>query len=140
MTPPPSSTHLPGWSQTQRWALAGLVAVGAVSMALLYFHRPEGQFFFPRCTFHQTTGLLCPGCGSLRAAHALLHGRLMEALQCNLLLVVGLPSAVAGWFWGRRRGRPLNFDTTLVWWLFGISTAFTVARNLPFAASRWLCP
>jgi hypothetical protein len=140
MTSPPRSAHPPGWSRTQRWAFAGFAAIGTVSLALLYFHRPEGQFFFPRCTFHQTTGLLCPGCGSLRATHALLHGRLLEAVQSNLLLVAGIPSALVVWLWGRRQGRPLSFNATWVWWLFGVAAAFTVARNLPFAASRWLCP
>ncbi len=118
---------------TASLALCGL-------LLLLYFHRPEGQFFFPRCTFHSATGLLCPGCGGLRATHALLHGRLAEAVQSNALLVLGLPAMLA--FLARQRLglRPTGISPHWVWILFALVVAFGIARNLPFPAARWLSP
>lgn len=35
------------------------------------------------CLFKTVTGYPCPGCGGTRAAHALLHGNLQEALYIN---------------------------------------------------------
>lgn len=140
MTPPARSAQTPGWSRAQRWAAAGLATLGAVALALLYFHRPEGQFFYPRCTFHQATGLLCPGCGSLRASHALLHGRWLEALRCNLLLVAGLPVLILGWLAARRCRKTPALNARAIWIVFAVSTVFTLVRNLPIPAARWLCP
>ena len=37
------------------------------------------------------TGLKCPGCGSQRAVHALLHADLASAFAHNALLVLSLP-------------------------------------------------
>ena len=51
------------------FALLGLAAV-------LFFFNPAQSGFYPFCVFHRTTGLLCPGCGSLRALHQLLHQRI----------------------------------------------------------------
>jgi len=37
------------------------------------------------------TGLYCPGCGSTRALHRLLHGDIRDALHDNALFVLALP-------------------------------------------------
>ncbi|MGN1359189.1 MAG: DUF2752 domain-containing protein [Kiritimatiellia bacterium] len=37
------------------------------------------------------TGWQCPGCGTLRGLHALLHLRFAEAWQLNPFMVVSLP-------------------------------------------------
>ncbi len=69
-----------------------LIAATVPVLALLYFFadaRYSG--FFPRCPFYTLTGLLCPGCGSQRAVSALLHGKIIEAINDNILLVTSLP-------------------------------------------------
>ncbi len=83
-----------GGQGTGPWieALVALLSFsGLVGLALLWNHKPQGQFFFPRCTFHSWTGLQCPGCGGLRATHELLHGNVANAWQFNPLLVAALP-------------------------------------------------
>lgn len=111
-----------------------------VATGVLYLHRPEGQFFYPRCTFHQWTGLLCPGCGGMRASHELLHGRILSAARCNLLLVVGIPGVLAVLIWGWHRGRSVAITGRVVWILFAVAAVFTVVRNLPGLPSRVLAP
>ena len=37
------------------------------------------------------TGLLCPGCGTLRGLHQLLHGHLAAAFRLNPVMVLSLP-------------------------------------------------
>jgi uncharacterized membrane protein len=58
----------------------------------LYFH---GSPF--KCVFYELTGLYCPGCGSGRAATALIHLKIRQALKYNILFVfLGLPCILYG--------------------------------------------
>lgn len=43
------------------------------------------------CPFHAITGLRCPGCGSQRALHALLHGDLSTTFKMNALWILAIP-------------------------------------------------
>lgn len=131
-SPPPRRHAAPVWGGL-------LVAVGVAVAALLYTYRPAGQFFFPRCSFYSLTGLLCPGCGGLRAVHDLLHGRLMQALQENALFVLGLPLGLVWWMRQRRRGGAvLALSSGAVWAIFAVVVAFAILRNLP--PFHWLAP
>lgn len=65
-----------------------LIALAAFAAAVLFLFDPGHWAFYPGCVFYRTTGLLCPGCGSLRACHQLLHGHFAAALHCNPLLIV----------------------------------------------------
>ena len=58
-------------------------AAAALALGLLYVYDPAATAWFPSCPFRALTGLLCPLCGSLRAAHTLLHGHLVEAFLLN---------------------------------------------------------
>ncbi len=58
---------------------------------LFYNYNPAREDFFPTCPFLYLTGLLCPGCGSQRALHQLLHGNITAALRLNMLLVISVP-------------------------------------------------
>jgi hypothetical protein len=52
-------------------AIWGLLVAGAV---YVFSFEPGKTGFFPLCPFRLLTGLTCPGCGSTRAMHQLLHG------------------------------------------------------------------
>jgi hypothetical protein len=67
---------------------AALVLAGA---AVLYAFSPSETWWYPRCPILAITGLRCPGCGTLRALHAALHGRLAEAFRLNPLSMLLLP-------------------------------------------------
>lgn len=45
----------------------------------------------PKCTFKFLTGYDCPGCGSQRMLHALLHGDIAAAWQANAVLLCMIP-------------------------------------------------
>ena len=66
-----------------------ILAAGAI-MAAYYLIEPSSGLY-PRCAFKLATGLDCPGCGSQRALHALLHGDIAAAWHSNAILLVGLP-------------------------------------------------
>lgn len=67
----------------------GLVVVAGCLTFL--FVDPATSPIFPPCPFYWLTGLYCPGCGSGRALHALLHGDVLVALDLNPLMVLSLP-------------------------------------------------
>lgn len=123
-------------------ALAGLTAVGA-GAGILFSFDPARYGFYPICFLHAVTGLNCPGCGSLRAMHQLLHGHFAAAADLNLLLVLCLPFSA---WWGVRQAgawlsrQPVTVSIQPVWyWAFlAVCTVFTVLRNLP--GFEWLAP
>ena len=129
-----------GLTRRRKWPLAALAMAAAVGgLVVLYCFAPERYPIYPRCVFHALTGLDCPGCGGLRAAHRLLHGDVAGAFAFNPLLV--LLSPVLGWFllgWAVRATTGwvwLNpFQRRLwIWVLLGLMAAFSVVRNLPLA-------
>ena len=126
-------------------ALALLILLAAVAALVLFCFDPRQYHFYPICFFRQATGLLCPGCGALRALHQLLHGHLAAAFRFNPMLVVSLPVFVClGTRYGLRQvtNQPASFTLRPVWlWL--ILTAVLVAsvlRNLPGAPFALLRP
>ncbi len=74
------------------WGLAGLA--GIFSLIFVYRFSPIDYPYYPRCLFHDWTGLHCPGCGGFRAWHALLHGDVVTAISRNVLAVTLVPALV----------------------------------------------
>ena len=112
---------------------------------ILFWFDPQQSHFYPVCLFHRVTGLLCPGCGSLRALHQLLHGHLAAAFRFNPMLVGALPLVVGLVFRYAAResrgepGRPLISGRWL--WVLGlIALAVSIWRNLPGAPPAILPP
>ena len=112
-----------------------LLLVGAAPLAVLFLFNPAQSAFYPFCLFHKFTGYQCPGCGSLRALHQVLHGNLLEALRLNALLVLTLPF----WIWvaGRTlasllgwKVHPLRIGPGWLWGSLILVLAFGILRNL----------
>jgi hypothetical protein len=120
---------------TVAWLVGGCAAL--LGAAVLFWFDPTQHTFYPACAFHQATGLLCPGCGSTRAMHQLLHGHLVAALHFNAFFVCSLP--LLGWL-GLRfamlkfRDQPatINIRPFWLWSLLVALVIFGIVRNLPF--------
>ena len=115
----------------------------ACAGAILFFFKPGQYWFYPVCHFHSLTGLHCPGCGSSRALHELLHGNFIEAIRLNALLLFCLAGSM--WLAGRyvlarwrSQRAPVAVPARWLWMLLGLVVIFTVLRNLPGFA--WLAP
>ena len=122
-----------------------LALLAAVAGLVLFCFDPRQYHFYPVCFFHQTTGLLCPGCGALRALHQLLHGHLAAAFRFNPVLVVSLPSwpgSARGMRWQKARNQPASLGLRPVWlWLILAAVlVVSVLRNLPGAPFALLRP
>lgn len=70
-------------------------AVAAVAVVYFVFDPSSSASLFPKCPFYWLTGYKCPGCGSQRALHALLHADVITAFRHNALLVISLPVIAA---------------------------------------------
>ena len=76
---------------TRRLVLAS-IWVTSIALAIYAFvFEPGKTGFFPGCMFRALTGFTCPGCGSTRALHQLLHGHVGDAFVLNPLLLIALP-------------------------------------------------
>ncbi len=72
-----------------------IAAFALAALAFLYFCNPSDVPYFPRCPFLVLTGYQCPGCGTLRGIHSLLHFRFRDAWGYNPFLVVSIPLIAA---------------------------------------------
>ena len=122
-------------------ALAPIACIG------LYLVNPAAKDDpYPNCPFFLMTGYFCPGCGTLRAYHQLLHGDAGHAFGLNPLTVLALPATVYAatsmWLTGYRgRGLPQPRWTANAGWGVAIVLAvFGVVRNLPLDALEWMRP
>jgi len=115
-------------------------------LGVLYFFDPATHGFYPGCLFHKLTGLDCPGCGGLRAAHHLLHGEFAAAFRYNPLLVVSTPVLLflLGRKWIKMQtGAQDSVGTRshdFYWVFLLVLVIFGIVRNLPFAAFAWMSP
>lgn len=84
-----------GTARFRRWIPVGLAIAILAALAVYAVWDPSESRWFPRCPVLMLTGLRCPGCGSQRMVHALLHGDVVSALRYNALLTVLLPLIAA---------------------------------------------
>lgn len=68
-----------------------VIIAGAAVLVFLALVDPAQSKWVPRCFFKFATGYDCPGCGSQRSIHALLHGHFADAWHYNALLITALP-------------------------------------------------
>lgn len=113
-----------------------LLTAGALAVCALYLlFDPAQTWWMPKCPMHFLTGLDCPGCGSQRALHALLHGDLRGAWEANAFLTVIIPTtAVTGYAELTRQRNPRLYravtSPAAIYGILGLTIAWTVARNL----------
>ena len=128
---------LPGWLAPVG---VGVVALGACAVLAIVDPNQPGRY--PLCPFRAATGLDCPGCGTLRAIHALTGGDVARAADHNVLSVLLLPVLAVAWVrWllsTLGRGTRWMPAPGAIYGLFGVVVAFWVARNLPVEALSWL--
>ena len=134
------------WRFTSTICLAVIVLLlGIAGCLCLYFEHPAHIDWLPSCPFRVWTGLLCPGCGSLRATHYLLNGQWGIAFRCQPLLISLLPiiALLAGKVcYERIRNTTvtLPFEIPLYWLILIAVCLFFVLRNIPLDCLEPLRP
>jgi hypothetical protein len=123
----------------KRRSITGMaIATLLGGLAVVYRFPPTEYSFYPRCPIYLTTHWLCPGCGSTRALHSLLHLDIQSALHYNALFTLLFPLACL-WF-GFICYRTLRYDQfpnlaiprSVAACLIVTIVLFTVARNTIF--------
>lgn len=113
------------------------VALMCAVLAALWLYRvdPEDSVYSPKCLFYLLTGLKCPGCGSQRSIHALLHLQVGDAFRHNALLVLSIPFlALMCFSWTMRRRFPVLYERLngrgTIWTVFAVIIAWWIVRNI----------
>jgi len=122
-----------------------LAVPAALAVALIEPGSKEACLL-PSCPLHNCTGLYCAGCGSTRAVHELLNGRVVSAMAYNPLTTLAAPFALyltAAWglyaIAGLKAPLPkIGGKAALA--LAALLLAFTIARNIPAAPCELLAP
>ena len=122
-----------------RFITGASAAAFLCALAVVYKFSPTEYAFYPRCIIYSTTHWLCPGCGSTRALHSLLHLDLQSALHYNALFTLLAPVA---FFWlGFCFYRVMRYDQfprvaisrELTAGMIAVVLLFTIARNTLFS-------
>ena len=115
-------------SRARRSSISISAAIAAVVAAIvLYRFDPAQVSFYPRCVFHALTGWQCPGCGTTRALHHLLHGDVAGAFRLNPMLFAVAPFTAVS-----LRSRRFVLHPAAGWSALAVTIVYWIARNLPF--------
>jgi len=117
-----------------------LLAFSAIIvLGIVYFlNNPRDYDIFPKCPVYYFTGLKCPGCGSQRAIHHLLHLDFISAVKENFLLVISIPYLAVGFIFEQikrpseriLRWRKILYGKTAIIFVLIIIILFCVCRNV----------
>lgn len=121
------------------------IGFGILIIGVIYFLIDPAKVKMPECPFYALTNLFCPGCGSQRGLHALLHGRVITAFGYNPLMVISLVFFIleAGiWILNKRgaqiRALSVRRNTPMI--VLVITLIFWALRNIPVWPFSLLAP
>lgn len=115
-----------------------LLLFGGVFFVFYVYNPSDGKVFLS-CPFKLISGYNCPGCGSQRAIHQLLHGHFETAFRLNPFMVLSLPFIIIGlgnkirnFIFNTSHRFSLFYNNTFIYTYFAIALVYWVVRNLSF--------
>ena len=125
---------------------AGLL-IGISALAILFYTlNPSEHQLFPKCIFYSLTGYYCPGCGSQRAIHGLLHLNFASVVSNNILFLPALAAILYHYLqqllnWKLNWKLPnIFYHKVTPWVILGIVILFWILRNVPITPFSFLAP
>jgi hypothetical protein len=122
-------------SKGKYWPL--LLIPPAIILVYIYFTYDPSIYPFPGCPSKKYLGIACPGCGSQRALHHLLHGDLVGGFMYNPLLVLAIPYVILGYVFQIKnirntypKIRKVLFGTRTIWIIFVLVILYWIVRNI----------
>ncbi|MEO0404969.1 MAG: DUF2752 domain-containing protein, partial [Bacteroidota bacterium] len=76
-----------------------LLILGIGWLIHLFIHDPQESDAFISCPIYSVSGYECPGCGSQRAIHDVMHFRLVDAFKHNAMVLLMLPYIFFGFIY-----------------------------------------
>lgn len=126
--------HTPPRHRRRLFVAAAAALAAVLALCVLYAFDPAATSWMPQCPSHWLTGYDCPGCGTLRAVHAILHGDIAAAWHYNAAVFFAVPLAialaVAPHTGPRSCLRRLADSRWTPWAVFAALVAWTLVRNL----------
>lgn len=111
------------------------------------FNPLQNEGVFLRCPSNLIFGINCPGCGSQRALHYLLHFDFLSALRNNVLFVFAFPfvlyilivQLINKWN-GTKKTIPFITNKNVIIGLLIVIVLFGIIRNIPSYPFTLLSP
>lgn len=125
------------WIKNNKFLSLILLFLLCGGIIFYYNFNPLSESFLIKCPFKVMTGLDCPGCGSQRAVHEILHGNFRSAVAFNPLFVIALPYAFMGILFEYfslkykfPKVRKILFGQTAIYIVAAVIILFFILRNL----------
>ncbi|MBT3382732.1 MAG: DUF2752 domain-containing protein [Prolixibacteraceae bacterium] len=116
-------------------------------LAVLFFVlNPSENEIFPKCVFHSITGYYCPGCGSQRAIHSLLHLNFYSVVSNNFLFLPAVLVVMYHYLYSFINQRfnlklpNIFYFKSTPWIILVVILIFWILRNLPIYPFSVLAP
>lgn len=129
----------PSAKSSERKSVIAAAAGAAALAGVVYTVDPYSPGSYPTCPSLALLGVHCPGCGSTRCVHSLLHGDFATAWSMNPLTILGLAYVV--WRFGRWAAQVwlgIPYDPKprpiMLWTVLILIVVFGVLRNTPWGA------
>lgn len=113
-----------------------LIVMALLGICAFYFFNPATTSYFFSCPFKTITSFDCPGCGSQRAIHQLLHGNFVKAFYLNPLLLCSLPILFYGlgiqaynYIFSKKVRGLLFYNKWFIFGYFSVAFLFGIYRN-----------
>jgi len=124
------------------------IPIAILALGMLYFNlNPKSFAYFPKCPFYSFTGLYCPGCGSQRAFHEMLHGNLWVGIQHNFLIILALLVIFYKFyvfyhnsFQKENTVKNILYHNAAPWVILVVVLSFWILRNIPMDPFIILAP
>ena len=121
----------------RRLTVLAIWSVILIGSFYAFWFEPGQNGFFPKCPFRVLTGLTCPGCGSTRALHQILHGHIVAAFTLNPLFVIAIPFLLLALLRHTslslqgKTPRPNALPASVIYLIFFVIVSFWIFRNTP---------
>lgn len=134
-------------SKTYSLLLKLTIPIALLALGILYFTINPNTFpYTPKCPFYSLTGFHCPGCGSQRAFHEILHGNIWTGLQHNFLILFAAIIFIYKFYISyinkssSKKSNNLLHHNATPWVILALVVGFWILRNLPLEPFLILAP
>jgi len=125
----------------------GLLILSVIVFIYYRFNPSSTNTSFLACPIKMVTGYHCPGCGSQRAIHQLLHLNVYRAFRLNPFMLASLPIIMYAlglrlynYLFNTQHRVGIFYSKWFIYGYFGLALLYWLLRNLPYYPFNLLAP